>query len=99
MRLTETANSVNPDHTQWLAGKTQVAFDQLGKLLLIVGATIVVLGLLFLLLGRTGFLGKLPGDINITSGNFTCMVPLASMILISLLLTIIANVLLRIFNK
>jgi hypothetical protein len=77
----------------------QVAFDQVGKLLLIVGGAILVLGLVFLLLGRSGFLGKLPGDISFTSGNFTCFVPLASMILLSLLLTIIANVLLRIFNK
>lgn len=76
-----------------------MAFDQLGKLLLIVGGAIVVLGLIFMLLGRSGFLGKLPGDITITSGNFSCMVPLASMFLISLLLTIIANVLLRLFNK
>jgi hypothetical protein len=76
-----------------------VAFDQVGKLLLVVGGAIVVLGLLFLLLGRAGFLGRLPGDISFSSGNFSCFVPIASMILISLLLTIIANVVIRIFNK
>ena len=75
-----------------------MGFDQMGKLLLLVGASIFILGLLFLL-SRVGFLGKLPGDISFSSDNLTCFVPIASMLLISILLTIIANVLLRLFNK
>jgi hypothetical protein len=75
-----------------------MTFDQLGKLLIILGIVIVVLGGVFLLFGRS-FLGKLPGDINITNGNFSCMVPIASMIVLSLLLTIILNIVLRLFNR
>lgn len=74
-------------------------YDQLGKILLITGAAIVVLGLLFLLLARFSFLGRLPGDINFSSGNFTCVVPVVSMILLSILLTVIANVIIRLFNR
>jgi hypothetical protein len=75
-----------------------MTFDQLGRLLIILGIVILVLGGLFLLFGRS-FLGKLPGDFTFTNGNFSCIVPIASMILISLLLTIILNIVLRLFNR
>ena len=74
-------------------------YDQLGKLLIIAGGAILLVGLAFLLMGRTSFLGHLPGDFTFSNGNFTCVVPLASMLLISLLLTLIANVVLRLFNR
>ena len=73
-------------------------YDQIGKLLVIFGITILILGGLLLLVGRTG-LGKLPGDITWTSGNFTCIAPLATMLLLSVLLTIIVNVVMRLFNR
>ena len=74
-------------------------YDQLGKLLILAGGAILVIGLAFLLLGRVGFLGRLPGDFSFSSGNFTCVVPLASMLVLSLLLTLVLNVLLRLFNR
>jgi hypothetical protein len=75
-----------------------MTFDQLGKLLIILGIVILVLGGVFLLFGRS-FLGKLPGDINITNGSFSCTVPIVSMIVLSILLTIILNIVLRLFNR
>jgi hypothetical protein len=75
-----------------------MTLDQLGKLLIILGIVIVLLGGLFLLFGRS-FLGKLPGDFTFTNGSFSCLVPIASMILLSLLLTIILNIALRLFNR
>ena len=74
-------------------------YDQLGKLLIVLGGGILLVGLLFVLLGRTGFFGRLPGDITFSNGNFTCIVPIVSMLLLSLLLTIILNVVLRLFNR
>jgi hypothetical protein len=74
-------------------------YDQLGKLLIFAGGAVLLLGLLFLLIGRTGFLGRLPGDFTFTNGNFTCVVPLASMLLLSLLLTLVINVVLRLLNR
>lgn len=73
-------------------------YDQIGKLLLVGGAALLAVGLLFLLLGRTPF-GKLPGDISFTTGPLTCVAPLATMLLLSVLLTVIVNVVLRIFNR
>lgn len=72
--------------------------DQIGRLLVIVGIAVLVVGAVLLLLGRTPF-GKLPGDITFSSGNFTCVVPLVSMLLLSILLTIILNIVLRLFNR
>lgn len=76
-----------------------MAFDQLGRLLLVLGVVVFVVGLLLLAFGRGGSLGRLPGDINLTSGNFTCMVPIVSMLLLSLLLTVVLNVVIRLFNR
>jgi len=76
-----------------------MAYDQIGRLLLIAGGVFLVLGVLFLIFGRGSFFGRLPGDINFSSGNFTCIVPIVSMLLLSLLLTIILNLLIRLFNR
>lgn len=76
--------------------------DQLGRLLLVVGAGIVVLGGLFLLFSRVPILnqlGKLPGDIHIQGENFSCFAPITSMILISILLSLALNLIARLMNR
>jgi hypothetical protein len=62
----------------------------LGKFLLIVGIVIAVTGAL-LLFFRNGipFLGKLPGDIVIQKKNFTFYFPIATSILLSIILSLI----------
>ena len=70
--------------------------ETIGKLLLVVGAALALLGGLLWLLSKVGFLGHLPGDIRIERPGFTCLVPLASSILISILLTILVNVAIQI---
>ncbi len=72
-----------------------MGYDQLGKLLVGIGATALIVGVLFLLLGRSKLLGRLPGDFTFIIGSFTCIAPIATMLLLSLLLTIILNILLR----
>ena len=62
---------------------------EIGRLLLIVGAVILVLGLVLTFAGRVPFLGRLPGDIVYRRGNVTLYFPLATSILLSLLLTAI----------
>jgi hypothetical protein len=75
-----------------------MTYDQIGKLLLLAGVVAVVAGLVFILLGRTP-LGRLPGDITFSSGPVTCFMPLATMLVVSLLLTVVINVVLRLFNR
>ena len=55
--------------------------------LVIVGISIAVIGLAWLILPSIPWLGRLPGDIVIERENFRFYFPLASCILISLLLT------------
>ena len=72
----------------------------LGRALMILGIGLFVIGGLIYLAGRFGLpLGRLPGDISIKRGNFSCVFPLASMILISVLLSVGLNLLLRYLNK
>ena len=61
----------------------------LGKMLILLGAFIVVLGLFLLIGEKIPFLGKLPGDILIKREKFTFYFPLATSVLISIILTLL----------
>jgi len=63
--------------------------SELGKVLIIVGVCLVVVGLiLWTGVGRNWF-GKLPGDIHISRGKFSFYFPLATCVLFSLVLTLL----------
>ena len=67
--------------------------SELGKLLLVVGALLMVGGLVLILLGRAHVpLGRLPGDITYRGKNTTVYFPLASSIIVSVLLTLVLYV-------
>jgi len=61
----------------------------IGKFLIIFGIIIIVIGGILLLSGRIPWIGKLPGDIIIQRKNFTFYFPLATSIILSLILTFI----------
>ena len=72
----------------------------LARFLLIAGVILILASGVAYLFGRLNIpLGHLPGDIRLQTENMTCFIPLASMIVISVLLTIILNVILRMMNK
>jgi len=71
----------------------------LGKILLIAGGVIVVVGLLLVFSQHIPFLGKLPGDIFIKKDNFSFYFPIVTFLIISIVLTIIINVIIHFFNK
>jgi hypothetical protein len=73
--------------------------EGLGKILLIVGGAIIVLGLIFIFAPQIPFLGKLPGDINIKKDDFSFYFPVVTCILVSIVLTIIVNVIIRLIGK
>ncbi|HYZ89631.1 MAG TPA: DUF2905 domain-containing protein [Myxococcales bacterium] len=68
--------------------------DSMGKLLLICGLAIAALGGVVLLISRTG-LHRLPGDIVVRRGNFTFYAPIGLMILLSIILTVVLNLIAR----
>ncbi len=61
----------------------------MGRLLMTVGIVIAIIGAVFYFGGRFTRLGRLPGDISIRRGNFTFYFPLATSVIISLLLSAI----------
>jgi hypothetical protein len=63
-----------------------------GKILLLVAAALAIVGLLLLVLGKLG-LGRLPGDILIHRGGVTIFIPLASMLLLSIVLSVLVYLL------
>lgn len=63
--------------------------DSLGKLLILFGVVLALLGGLLLLLGRVPFLGRLPGDIIIRRERWSFYFPLTTSIVISILLTLL----------
>jgi len=77
-----------------------MTFDSVARILMIMGIVLFVTGGLVYLLSRLGInLFQLPGDIRLQSGNVTCLVPLVSSILISIVLTVILNLVIRFLNK
>jgi hypothetical protein len=70
-------------------------FTSFGKLIIFVGLVLILLGSLLLLAGKLPWLGKLPGDIVYTRGNFRFYFPLATSILLSVILTLLLNLFLR----
>jgi len=61
----------------------------MGKMLIIMGLIIVAIGVLFVLAGKIPWLGRLPGDIYIKKENFTLYFPLATSIIVSIVLSLI----------
>ena len=70
-------------------------FQGIGKLIIIMGIALVVIGVLITLAPKIPILGKLPGDFYFKRGNSTFYFPLTTSILISLVLSLILNFLLR----
>ena len=66
----------------------------MGRLLIGGALVLLVLGGLFVLLGRLG-MERLPGDLVFRRGNFTVFFPIGLMILLSVVGTVVLNVLLR----
>ncbi len=74
--------------------------NDFGRILIGLGLLLLIVGGLFLLLPRIGLnLGRLPGDFRFQFGHITYQIPLTSGILLSILLTLVLNLLNRFFNR
>ena len=69
--------------------------ESLGRLLIWLGGGLLLVGLLMIAAGRITGLGRLPGDIVIRRENVTVFLPLATMVLVSVVLTIVLNMIVR----
>jgi hypothetical protein len=61
----------------------------IGRALVVVGVVLVVMGVVLLLVGRIPGLGRLPGDLHVQRGNWTFYFPLATSLVLSVVLSLI----------
>ena len=66
-------------------------FGALGRFLILTGLIIMAIGLFLLFADKIPWIGRLPGDILIKKGKWTFYFPLATSILLSILLTLLLN--------
>ena len=63
----------------------------LGKTLVTLGVLLVLAGIVMLVAGKSPWLGRLPGDLVIRRGNFTLFFPLATCLVVSLVLSLLLH--------
>ncbi len=79
----------------------RMPFDlsSLGKVLLLFAVVLGVVGLALILLGHVPVLGKLPGDLVIRRGGVTFFFPIVTSIILSVVLTVLINLIFLIFRR
>jgi uncharacterized protein HemY len=73
--------------------------DSLGRMLIVLGLVVAGMGLLFVLAGRVPFFGRLPGDITIQTDKISCFFPIVTMLLVSVVLTVVLNLVLWVLRR
>ncbi len=67
-------------------------------MLLVLGLVLALAGIVLLLGSKVPFLGRLPGDLVMRREGFTLFVPVVTMIVVSLALTVLINLIWRILR-
>jgi hypothetical protein len=73
--------------------------SEIGRLLVFAGVALLVVGLLLTFFGSSLPLGRLPGDFRWERGGTRVYIPIATGLLLSVLLTVIANVVFRLLSR
>jgi len=69
-----------------------MGLESMARTLIIFGIVLIVLGSVLFLFGKVPWFGRLPGDIIIRKSDMTLYFPVASMLLLSVVLTILFNI-------
>ncbi|MBU0671904.1 MAG: DUF2905 domain-containing protein [Candidatus Margulisbacteria bacterium] len=72
-----------------------MAVESLGRMVLYIGIILVLIGGFFILAAKVPWFGRLPGDISFRSGGMTIFLPITTMILVSIVLTLLLNIVWR----
>lgn len=70
---------------------TQMELAQLGRVLVLIGAVILGVGVLLVVADRVPLIGRLPGDIRVGGDGWTIYAPIATSIVLSVLLTVVLS--------
>jgi len=68
------------------------SLEPIGRALVIIGVFVTVLGAVLLLTPRVPWLGRLPGDIGIHRDDLTIYIPITTMLLVSVVLSVVLSV-------
>jgi Protein of unknown function (DUF2905) len=80
----------------WPAGGGKAwLVEGIGRLLILVGVVALAVGVVLLFLPRIPWFGRLPGDLVVQRERFTLYFPLATSIVVSIVLTILLNLFFR----
>jgi hypothetical protein len=63
----------------------------IGRTLIVVGAIVLAIGLAVTLVGRVPLVGRLPGDVSLQGDGWTLYAPIATSIVLSIVLTLALN--------
>jgi len=72
--------------------------QEIGRLLMLAGVVLLVCGAALMLAGRLPWLGRLPGDIVVERENVRIHAPIVTMMVISLVLTVVINLIARLWR-
>ncbi|MCU0640662.1 MAG: DUF2905 domain-containing protein [Candidatus Margulisbacteria bacterium] len=72
-----------------------MATEPLGRMLIYIGVVTVLIGGFFILVAKVPWFGKLPGDFVWRREGLTIYVPVVTMIVVSLVLTLLLNIIWR----
>jgi len=72
-----------------------MAMEPLGRMLLYIGVILVLIGGFFVLVSRVPWFGRLPGDIVFRREGLSIFIPITTMLIVSLILTILLNIVWR----
>ena len=71
--------------------------QQTGKYIMVIGAVLLIAGVVVYFFGnKLNWIGRLPGDIRIEKENFRFYFPITTMILVSVIITLVINLIKRI---
>ena len=73
--------------------------DSVGRMLLVFGVLMAVVGIIFILGGRIPWLGSLPGDVSFERGSTRFYFPIVTSIVVSIVLTVVLNLVFRLFGR
>lgn len=76
-----------------------INLGSIGKFLIFSGVFLTLFGLLLVFWGKIPFLGRLPGDIFLQKGNISFFFPIVTCLLLSVILTIVVNLVIRLFGR
>ena len=74
-------------------------FDSFGRMLLVLGLVIAVVGVGIMFAGRIPFFGSLPGDLSFERGGVRFSIPIVTSIVVSIVLTVVLNLVFGLFGR